>query len=184
MSGVDHSRAAIDTIATMLRGMTLRPRMYGDGCCIETEAGTLMDLRRILLGVGPDSPCQPGPRVGVCDRLLKERFGTSQMPAYCHLRDPDESRFALRVAEFIGEWWQREQKAVPDPGLDQSEDEALLATARAFLAGLPEEKRGAAHERRACAWSHPEYAVENYGARIEDGDVVWPDGERYPRRPQ
>ena len=130
------NRAALDMIAATIRGMTLRPGMYGHGCCIETKARTLMALRRALLGSEADAPCQPGRRVGVLDRFLKEQFKSSQMPAYCHLRHEDERIFAVRVAEFVGEWWRREQKAAPDLGLDWSEEEALLSGARATLASM------------------------------------------------
>ena len=57
----------------------------------------------------------------------------------------------------------------------------LLAHRRAEAIADPRE-RHTARSRLFCSWSSPEKAVER-GARIDGDDVVWPDGERWPKGP-
>ena len=179
-AAVARVRTALDGILVTMRGMVLRPGMYGDPCCLEVSAMHLIALRRVLLGADADAPAQPGRKVGVYDRLLKERFKTSVTPAYCHLRDPDEHVARDKTADFIAEWWRREQSAVPDPERDTAAEEERLAAVLARVAALSDKERHEARLRAVRSWDRPDYAVQHDGCRIEGGEVVWPSGERWP----
>lgn len=99
----ERARDALRFIGETIESMTARPLMYGSPCCVEGMAGLLMLLRRGLLG-SPESR-------KVRDGLLGERFGTSAVPAFCHLRDPDERTAAAKIGAFVAEWWKREREA-------------------------------------------------------------------------
>lgn len=109
------SRAAIAQIDQMITAMAERPRMWGSPCCVEEEARGLMAVRRTLLGVDADAHPSPIDTDGVYDNLRKERFGVTNTPAYCHLRDPDERVAGEKIGDFLAEWWRRERETVPSP---------------------------------------------------------------------
>lgn len=149
----------------------MRPGMYGDPCCLEVQAMTSLITRRILLG--SDEPAVHG-------SLLVKRFGTSQTPAFCHLRCENQNLFRQRMADFIAEWWRLEQIAVPDPERDEHVNECRLFAVREQIAMLPEAERHEAWSRIGVSFTHPGYAVERYGCKVVGNEVLWPDGSKYP----
>lgn len=62
------------------------------------------------------------------------------------------------------------------------DDHERLAEAHARITALPEEKRREAMRRLSRSYSAPRTCVEHDGCRIEGGEMVWPDGERWPMR--
>lgn len=69
----------------------------------------------------------------------------------------------------------------PDAQWEPAKDVRDASNAR--IAALPKEKRGEAMRRASRSYSVPETCVRHDGCRIEGGEVVWPDGERWPARP-
>ncbi len=60
-------------------------------------------------------------------------------------------------------------------------DAARLAAVHDWIASLPIDKRHEASRRASVSYSD-EFTALHRGGRIEGADIVWPDGERYPRR--
>lgn len=170
----------LDRIASMMRGITMRPGMYGDPCCLETQALRELATRRILLGEERDPRPAPFSNRGVYDTLLKKRFETSQTPAFCHLKSENVDLFRQRIADFIAEWWRLEQIAAPDPDRDDHINECRLFVVRERIAALPEELRHEAWSRIGVSYDSPEYAVKHYECKIDGNEVLWPDGQRFP----
>jgi len=69
----------------------------------------------------------------------------------------------------------------PDAQWEPAKDVRDASNAR--IAALPKEKQHEAMVRASRSYSVPETCVRFDGCRIEGGDVVWPDGERWPARP-
>jgi hypothetical protein len=60
---------------------------------------------------------------------------------------------------------------------------ALLDAHRRADAKPTPEERHEARRRMSRSYSVPETCVRHDGCRIDGGDVVWPDGERWPTKP-
>lgn len=172
------ARAALDQIATVMRSMSLRPRMYGDALAVEMQAHAFTEVRRTLLGAPPDERPGPSKAGGVYPKLHRRRFGVNACSASSLLGQAEDAD--VEIGDFVGEWWRREQEAVADPEHDTRAEEERLAMAREKIAALPASARPEARRRMPLSWDRPNYAVEHYGCRIEGAEVVWSDGDRWP----
>lgn len=63
-------------------------------------------------------------------------------------------------------------------------NEPTLALAHRKIAMLPVEKQHEAMRRMSRSYSAGENTLRIDGCHFEGGEVVWPDGERFPRNPQ
>lgn len=176
-----HQRTSqvLDDIAVIMRSMSLRPRMYGDALAVEMQAHAYTEIRRTLLGAPSDERLGPGKADGVYPRLHRQRFGVSSCTA-ASLVGVDEVA-DVEIGDFVGEWWRREQEAVPDPERDARAEEERLAAARARIAALPGPAREKARDRMRVSWDRADYAVQHYGCALDGNEVVWPDGDRWLR---
>lgn len=64
---------------------------------------------------------------------------------------------------------------------DQQSDADRLVRIHRWIASLPKEQQTEAYRRASCSYSGERSALA-WGAHVEGDDMVWPDGERYPRR--